>query len=157
MPTFSTWSHFLELLHSGTKRHSGTAKAGKGSQRTAVLAVATGEVLEAANMRLPALQERHAAHPAAVDALQTALHEAQSCVAAQPDPASARDAGRRRERVLDRTALADARRATAFLRRCAMGRTRQRFGSPHESPHERHLRARLAVVRASESRCCFPR
>jgi hypothetical protein len=79
-------------LYSSTKRHSDTAKARKDLQQAAVLAAvladleggaleeaataAPGEVLEAANTRFPALQELLAAHPAAVDAIHAALHEA---------------------------------------------------------------------------------
>lgn len=77
-------------LYSSTKRHSDTAKARKDLQQAAVLAAvladleggaleeaaaaAPGEVLEAANTRLPALQELLAAHPAAVNALHAAVH-----------------------------------------------------------------------------------
>jgi hypothetical protein len=79
-------------LYSSTKRHSDTAKARKDLQQAAVLAAvladleggaleeaaaaAPGEVLEAANMRLHALEELLAAHPTAVDAIRAALHEA---------------------------------------------------------------------------------
>jgi hypothetical protein len=79
-------------LYSSTKRHSDTAKARKDLQQAAVLAAvlsdledgaleeaavaAPGEVLEAANMQYPALQELLPAHPAAVDAIRAALHEA---------------------------------------------------------------------------------
>jgi hypothetical protein len=79
-------------LYSSTKRHSDTAKARKDLQQAAVLAAvladvdtgaleeaaaaAPGELLDAANTRLPALRELLAAHPAAVDAIHAALHDA---------------------------------------------------------------------------------
>jgi hypothetical protein len=79
-------------LYSSTKRRADTAKARKDLQQAATLAavladleggaleeaaaVAPSEVLEAATMRLPALRELLAAHPAAVDAVYAALHEA---------------------------------------------------------------------------------
>lgn len=79
-------------LYSSTQRHADTAKARKDLQQAAVLAAvladldggaleeaaaaAPGEVLQAANARLPALMELLAAHPAAVDAVHAALHDA---------------------------------------------------------------------------------
>lgn len=79
-------------LYSSTQRHSDTAKARKDLQQAAVLAAvladleggaleeaaaaAPGKVLGAARMRVPALRELLAAHPAAVEALHAALHAA---------------------------------------------------------------------------------
>jgi hypothetical protein len=79
-------------LYSSTQRHSDTAKARKDLQQAAVLAavladledgaleqaaaVAPRPVMEAATTQLRALQALLAAHPAAIDALQAAMHKA---------------------------------------------------------------------------------
>ncbi|HRD96472.1 MAG TPA: GSU2403 family nucleotidyltransferase fold protein [Rubrivivax sp.] len=79
-------------LYSSTKRQSDTAKARKDLQQAAVLAavladleggaleeaaaMAPVEMLTAAHTRLAELQALLAAHPAAVDAIHAALHEA---------------------------------------------------------------------------------
>jgi hypothetical protein len=79
-------------LYASTQRHSDTAKARKDLQQVAVLAAvladleagaleqaaaaAPGPVMEAATTQLRALQALLAAHPAAIDALQAAMHKA---------------------------------------------------------------------------------
>jgi len=79
-------------LYSSTKRHSDTAKARKDLQQAAVLAAvlsdledgaleeaaaaAPKEVLQAARTRFSTIKELLADHPAAVDAIHAALHEA---------------------------------------------------------------------------------
>lgn len=79
-------------LYSSTQRHSDTAKARKDLRQAAVLAAvlsdlddgaleeaaaaAPAEVRQAAHTRLPEMTELLAEHPAALDAIHAALHEA---------------------------------------------------------------------------------